>query len=785
MKHIDSYSPSIRTPLMHVFIMLATLAAVFLPLKAQDEVARVLKVQGDVLIKRLAEADFTTALVQADYLYNGDAIRTGEDGFASLLFIDDLTQLKVKENSDLSLIESANARTVDLKYGTIRSVLEEPIKAFRVETPVSVASVKGTDFWLIHDEIAGVDRAYGLEGIVEIQNFISGIVQDLTPGMMFMSFANGMVTPPSAFRPEEIPVDPEEAEPQPEPQPEPESEEPGPEGEGEIDTGEVGTDTAPSVEPAPGPELGDLFIGEEEIIEEPVAPAIEEEPEPAQAGPGLGLGLGSVTIDGQVYYQIAVRPEFTFGKVGIGLDVVGYMDAQGNFRQDEWDEPSDYLDKILYLRYATEQDPFFFQIGAMPQLQYGFGALMANYSNMTEYPQVRRVGFEIGGSVSQNIRLKGFTADLKEFRTGGGLVGLRGTYQLSEAFPLTLGINVIGDLNQYGGLNDKDDDGVPDVLDAFPDSAAWAIDTDDDGRPDGREDELDVDGDGITDIIYPNDPHYPGYTGTDTLYLDDDILRDPEPFNKKTTSRSTFGISADLSYPLVSTEAFSLVAYTEFGMMNYGGTLYSVTGTDSASSGYGLVGPGLRAQIMKFLNLTVEYRSSSPFFQPGFFNTTYDFERAQFISSTATEAPDSVVTKDQVMINNPYALSGYFGGATLNLFNLVDFTAGYQKLMPAEADTTTKESNSFIANLSVNTDMIPKISEAVVYYVRNNDPNPFKFDEPSANTTWGYRMGYELGPGISLVYNFQESYRDLNGNGTIDSNEEKVRILSVETAFNF
>ncbi|MBA7691694.1 hypothetical protein ES703_100245 [subsurface metagenome] len=602
---------------------------------------------------------------------------------------------------------------------------------------------------------------------------------------MIISTAAGVVTPPIPVSPDELPTDPDEVE---EPQPEPEPEEPEEEIEEEVPE-EVGE--AEAVEPAAP--LEELFIGEEPPVEEPeAAPAAEAAEEeaaaPKKAGPGLGLGLGSVTLDGTVYYQLAIRPEFSFGKIGIGLDIVGYMDAQGNFRKDEWDEPSDYLDKILYLRYGTEEDPFFFKIGAMPQVQYGFGVLMNSYSNMTEFPQVRRVGFELGGRVRENISLKGFTADLKEFGTGGGLVGLRGTYRVSKKFPLTLGVSIVGDLNQYGGLKDKDDDGVPDLLDAFPDSIRWSVDSDGDGRPDDRDDEMDLDGDGITDIIYPNDPRFPGYTLPDTLYLDDDIQRNPEPFNKKTTSRSTFGISADLSYPIFNSKSLSLVAYAEAGMLNYDGQLYSVSGADSASSGSGIVGPGLRAQIMKFLNLSIEYRSSSPFFQPGFFNTTYDFERAQFISSGATPAPDSVVTKDQVVVNNPYPMSGYFGSASANLFNLATFTAGYQQLkprMPADADTSADESNSFIANVSINTDMIPKISEATAFYIRTNDSRPFAFNEPSANTTWGYRLGYELGPGISLVYSFRESYRDLDGNGVIEGSEERIKLLTIETAFNF
>ncbi len=782
MRPADSRLSFSDTLLSGFYILVAVLLAALPLLAQQDPLALVLKSRGEVLLKRQAEADFVTALQPAMNLFNGDAVRAGDDGFASLIFLDDKTLLKIKANSQFQFVESANTRTLDLRYGTIRSILPQPVKSFRVETPVSVASVKGTDFWLIHDLDAGIDQAYGIEGVVEILNKISQVTQNLTAYTMIISDATGQISQPIPITPDQLPTDPDEAEPRPEPEPE-EPEEEDVEEEAPEDVGTAEPGEAEAVQPAA--QLEELFVGEEPPVEEPVAEAeaLEEEAAaPKKAGPSLGLGLGSVTLDGTVYYQIALRPEFSFGKIGIGLDLVGYMDAQGNFRNDEWDEPSDYLDKVLYLRYGTDQDPFFFQVGAMPQVQYGYGALMNSYSNMTEFPQVRRVGFELGGRVGENIGLKGFTADLKEFRTGGGLVGLRGTFRVSKNFPLTLGVNLVGDLNQYGGLKDKDDDGVPDLLDDFPEDTEYgrkyAVDYDGDGLADNDPNEWDIDGDGITDTLdsrvgWPGDP----------MQLDPQIDKKSDPFNKKTKSRSTYGVSADLSYPILTTNALSLVAYTEVGMLNYGSTLYSTARTDSASTGFGLIGPGLRAQILKFLNLSIEYRSSSRFFQPGFFNTTYDFERAQFISSGTTQAPDSVVTKDQAMIKNPSALRGYFGSASANLFNLATFTAGYQQLMPA--DTSAEESNSFIANVSINADMIPKISEAAAFYIRTNDPKPFDFGNPSSNTTWGYRLGYELGPGVSLVYNFRESYRDLNGNGIIERNEETVRLITIETAFNF
>ena len=47
--------------------------------------------------------------------------------------------------------------------------------------------------------------------------------------------------------------------------------------------------------------------------------------------------VGSVTIDGKVWNQIAMRPVIPIGKWGVALDLVVYFDAQGNIHSDEWD----------------------------------------------------------------------------------------------------------------------------------------------------------------------------------------------------------------------------------------------------------------------------------------------------------------------------------------------------------------------------------------------------------------------------------------------------------------
>ena len=116
----------------------------------------------------------------------------------------------------------------------------------------------------------------------------------------------------------------------------------------------------------------------------------------------LGLGIGSATLDGVLYNQLALRPEINIWKIGIGLDLILYIDNEGNIApivKDKWDinnDPSLILDKILYIKYGQKTDPGWFKYGSLEGVTLGYGGLVNNYSNMMEFPSVRRVGINGG-----------------------------------------------------------------------------------------------------------------------------------------------------------------------------------------------------------------------------------------------------------------------------------------------------------------------------------------------------------------------------------------------------
>ena len=59
--------------------------------------------------------------------------------------------------------------------------------------------------------------------------------------------------------------------------------------------------------------------------------------------------FGAVTIDGKIWNQIALRPVIPIGKISVALDIVFYIDQDGNVHDDEWDFSSGEKSRIQLL----------------------------------------------------------------------------------------------------------------------------------------------------------------------------------------------------------------------------------------------------------------------------------------------------------------------------------------------------------------------------------------------------------------------------------------------------
>ena len=496
--------------------------------------------------------------------------------------------------------------------------------------------------------------------------------------------------------------------------------------------------------------------------------------------------FGAVTIDGKIWNQIALRPIVPIGKVTLALDIVFYIDQDGNIHDDEWDfsngknSKNSIIDKIYYVRYGKKWEPFYFQVGALENVTIGQGILVNRYSNTILYPQLRKVGMELKFK-AYGLDFYGFTNDFKE---NLGLAGFRVSKKLMNS--INIGGSYVIDRNQYLGLRDRDDDGRPDLVDDFPNDPGFWLDTDGDGLADGIPEELDIDGDGVTDTL---DSDVPGWNLDTSFVLDTEIIRKPEPLNVKEKERSIFAVSLDVSKTILVEKNMNVTVYAQYATL-IGETINPVTKA-STKLGNGLIPLGLSMKLGP-ARFNFEYRMMpSGKFEFGYWDRSYEIERATFSASNASMMPGvktgEIITKDS-KLGKFGKQKGYFSTLSLDLGELIGSSLSYQNLFGEQwsnyDNNFIKDRNqSFIASIGLKKP-ISKITNARWYYQQRNVPNPFNF-KYTESTISGYRVGIKLGNGMILNYIFRQSFRDIDGDGDVNGKEETINMTSIETSFSF
>lgn len=458
----------------------------------------------------------------------------------------------------------------------------------------------------------------------------------------------------------------------------------------------------------------------------------------------FGGVFGAVTIDGKNYQQIGLRPELQLWKLGIGLDISVLLDEDGKVREEDWDDKEDYIDKIYYIRYGKRGEPFYFQYGGLESTALGYGTLINGYTNMLEYPTYKRQGLDIGFE-AEYIGMQVIVNDFKELQGKNRAVMGGGRIYLRPFSRLQIGGSIAGDLNEYKGLRDTDDDGYPDEVDAYPENDTY-----------------------VTEYEY-----YLAKLNGDTATVDKLVAAGLISPVKRTdlvdysNRRSRTGFWAgDAGLRIINGEFVKFDIYTQYARsMNTGG--------------WGFTAPGVKLSFGNVLEIYGDYRQQSEKFIFGYYNDTYDLERAKYVDEDPAAGIRLVAHTKKEKLKAAEKLKGYFGGAKLNFFNIFTGKAEYQDMRWGEEE---KEDKSIRGELIFNRELVPVISRAKAYYVQNNvDRLRWKTE----STVMGAVIGIGVGEGVSIDFNYMITYEDRNGDGRIRGGDEEIRNVSVSTSAMF
>ena len=155
-------------------IILLFISSIF----SSETIGLVMKKKGKVNYTPNSNNQKVQNLKVSESLFNQDLIETGKDGFAKFVYLDDASVIKIHKNSEIYVQGSIKKRRimkqVNISTGKMKlDINKQEVGEFKIITPTSVASIKGTRFWVDINGEKG-DLFHGLSGIVEITNNATG-----------------------------------------------------------------------------------------------------------------------------------------------------------------------------------------------------------------------------------------------------------------------------------------------------------------------------------------------------------------------------------------------------------------------------------------------------------------------------------------------------------------------------------------------------------------------------------------------------------------------------------
>jgi len=461
-----------------------------------------------------------------------------------------------------------------------------------------------------------------------------------------------------------------------------------------------------------------------------------------------GAAFGTVTMNGQTWTRLSFTPEISVGKLGVGFNVELFLDQNQNLSTRGWDFDTrragteSVLRKIDYVRWDHPGAPFYARLGTLEGISLGYGLVAASYGNKARYPDYKELGADIqlNNLTGLGLDLEGIVGNLEDLGNKGPVTafkaGLRPLKPMGIPLLKDLAVRagVAYDWNQYAGLRDADNDGCPDGVDKAQNNAKTCVSA----------------------LIQPNLPFVPA-----SVYASADSAERAasDSMRQGYANRKPFGVYwAEASLPIVETSFFGLELHSAIAKPK-------VVDPKAFEAGWGAIPLGAGSHIGPIV-LTAEYRAYSLPFQPDYFNALYSIERAKFDG-------EKIVTKEQEVYGDSTQkgmVQGYFASAGWDVFGFLALKGSYTEMFASDSgvDNLKTLHGSVGIGPQVVSLMQQKVSLAEIYwekdrigqdkYTVGGIQRHDSFFGKSKYTVFGYRVGSQVAPGLTLIVDRQTSF---------------------------
>ncbi|MBT5956507.1 MAG: hypothetical protein HOG97_07080 [Candidatus Marinimicrobia bacterium] len=663
-------------------------------------------------------------------IYSDDIIRTAKDSFCKIIYNDRTTLVIVDPSSEIKLSDSQLSRNIHLHFGGmyLKNARANRKKSF-IFTKSSQIKLKPVELWMAVSEDGG-DEVHIIKHNLEVFNLHQNKKMKIVSGNVVYSYKDGFFEtiksnldelPSYLFNSQLLSLHDKK-------KPE------------EFKIQEINYRSHDLI-----PLFG-LGRWREKTIIEP-------------SGFGMDLLVGKMDIGSDTYSKIGVYPRYNTRNFNLKFNFDGYLPS-GNSSIDlnKIDDVYDVFDHLSYLQYSSKHRNFLVKIGSIDGISFGHGNLVKEYSNMLDYPRSKKTGvYMFLTTDTRNFSVDLFTASLRDFNEGGGVVGLHGSMFLSEYFPLTIGLGFVRDFNQFASVKDFISDENILNKNFSRGITAWEIDF-----------TMDVYHNFLFDIYVYGE--LVGVWFPETHYY----------IREETT------IETESCFPG-----------------------YSFPCSIFRDGTWGINFPGVWVKYHHWWEFKFAFNLNSALHIPQYFGTTYDYERVRYTQyQSPSENPYADDAKDMLM---EYALEdgdivseevpfllpkdihsmtdhsqikfpslGYSFEAVYHFKKLVDANCSFS-LFKDYTDSNSDSFYNYHLSLALQDNVLEYVSEAKVYYTQFFTNAPFDNEIYHENMLRGVKLGFKIIKSISIVVDYHDVFYDKEPDGIVDL----VRTGGIDLKLNF
>ena len=385
---------------------------------SNDEIASFTFVEGDCLLKNDRVFNQFQEVLPGRNIYSGDIIKTKDNSFCNIQFRDKKTSINLDENSSIHILDDVLSREIRLDNGSIyvRNLHNKFKKAY-IFTSNNQIFIDNNSVWVKTSHVNG-DYLFSVEGSIDVFNYNKKTIKDIIPGLLielndysneYIESSNYSIIPDYVIN--------------------------------EVSSRKSRKNILSLEKDDLIPIYGRRVYNTK--LDDPYS---------------LSFGLGTSIILDTTYLKFSINPKYRKGNFFVGIDLDTYINSEGNFISKDWDDLFDVLDKTYgHYNHMNNKNEMSLSFGNnINNISFAQGYLLDDLSSLIDISKNRNSGIYLKYVFDKDFMdLDVLLPNLRDFSNSGGIIALRTSLYISHKFPLTLGLGLVTDLNQFSSISNQ------------------------------------------------------------------------------------------------------------------------------------------------------------------------------------------------------------------------------------------------------------------------------------------------------------------------------------------